>query len=75
MEDAINFINNLTIYDDEKIVLACSFGPDSMCLLDLLKKSNLNIIVAHVNHKLRKESVEVIKISSNFKQVNMKKRK
>ncbi|MDD2504849.1 MAG: tRNA lysidine(34) synthetase TilS [Bacilli bacterium] len=48
-------IKNLNIID-EYVVLACSYGPDSMLLLDLLKKEGFNIVVAHVNHKLRKES-------------------
>ncbi len=56
MEDVINFIKGLKIYEDEKIVLACSYGPDSMCLLDILRKLNFEVIVAHVNHKYRKES-------------------
>lgn len=47
---------------DSTIVLACSGGSDSMCLLSLLidesKKKNWKIIVAHVNHGLRKESDE-----------------
>ncbi len=56
MEDVIKIINNLKILDDDYVVLACSYGPDSMCLLDILKSLNKNIVVAHVNHKLRKES-------------------
>lgn len=56
MKDVNNFINSLEIYDDDKVVLACSYGPDSMCLLDILIKNHFNVVVAHVNHKLRKES-------------------
>ncbi|PAT02577.1 tRNA lysidine(34) synthetase TilS [Candidatus Izimaplasma bacterium ZiA1] len=43
---------------NETIVLALSGGVDSMVLFDILSKSskNLKIIVAHVNHKKRKES-------------------
>lgn len=58
MNKALNLIKHLNITNKEYIVLACSYGPDSMVLLDLLKKTNLKIIVAHVNHKLRKESDE-----------------
>ena len=54
MEEVINYIKNLNI--NSKVVLACSYGPDSMCLLDILKKLDINVIVAHVNHKLRSES-------------------
>ena len=56
MEEALNIINKLNIYKDSYVVLACSYGPDSMCLLDLLRKCNLNIVVAHVNHNFRFES-------------------
>ena len=43
----------------ETVVLATSGGPDSMCLLNLIKQNtNLKIICAHVNHKLREESEE-----------------
>lgn len=56
MEDVIRFIENLNIYENEKVVLACSYGPDSMCLLDILRKINIDVIVAHVNHKYREES-------------------
>lgn len=45
---------------NETIVLAVSGGPDSMCLYSLVNslkaEYNLTIIVAHVNHKLRKEA-------------------
>lgn len=48
------------IEKNSTIVVACSGGPDSMCLIDLLvrikKEKNLNVICAHVNHKLREES-------------------
>jgi len=44
----------------EKVVIACSGGPDSMALLHILstmkKEKNLEVICAHVNHNVRKES-------------------
>lgn len=44
------------------LVLACSGGPDSMFLFHVLmkcaKKRDLQLIVAHVNHKIREESDE-----------------
>ncbi len=44
------------------IVVGCSTGPDSMALVDLLLKKrnkyNLKLIIAHVNHNVRKESYE-----------------
>ena len=55
IDDSIKFKNADTI------VVGCSAGPDSMALVDMLlkvrEKYNLNIIVAHVNHNVRKESV------------------
>lgn len=56
IDDEFNF--NL----GDRIVVGCSAGPDSMALVDMLlkvrEKYNLYLIVAHVNHNLRKESVE-----------------
>lgn len=44
-------------YDKTKTyLLACSGGPDSMALLDMLLKDGFNVIVAHVNYKTREES-------------------
>ena len=44
------------------LVIACSGGPDSMALINLMNelkdKKNLKIICAHVNHKIRYESEE-----------------
>jgi tRNA(Ile)-lysidine synthase len=38
------------------IVVGVSGGPDSMCLMDVLRTAGYRIIVAHFNHKLRAES-------------------
>ncbi|HPF83158.1 MAG TPA: tRNA lysidine(34) synthetase TilS [Bacilli bacterium] len=55
MKEAYNFINNeLNIKENDYLILAISGGPDSMALLDLLKRygkeKNVNIVCAHVNH-------------------------
>ena len=59
MNRVIEFLDKV-IEVNSTIVIACSGGPDSMCLLNLLisirNKKELNLIVAHVNHKIRKES-------------------
>ena len=57
MDKTLNFLkNNL----DGDVVIACSGGPDSMALFDILLKirsfKNINIVCAHVNHKVRVES-------------------
>ena len=47
------------LIDNDTIVVGCSAGPDSMCLLHLLKeKTNYNIICCHINHNVRKQSAE-----------------
>ncbi len=59
MEQVYEFIKKLNI-DNKCIVAAISGGPDSMLLLDILlslrETSNINIVVAHVHHNLRRES-------------------
>ena len=54
MEKVIEFIKKSL--KDKTVILGCSYGPDSMCLLDLLINENINVICAHVNHNIRKES-------------------
>ena len=48
------------IESGDKIVIAVSGGPDSMCLLDVLRKLKeklkIEIVVAHVNHSIREEA-------------------
>ena len=54
--------DNFLFHNNDKIVVGCSTGPDSMALVDMLlkvrDKYNLYLIVAHVNHNVRKESYE-----------------
>ena len=56
IEDHFSFHNN------DIIVVGCSTGPDSMALVDLLlnirDKYHLSLIIAHVNHNVRKESYQ-----------------
>lgn len=47
------------IIENNKIVVGCSAGPDSMCLLHLLKENtNYDIVCCHINHNVRKQSIE-----------------
>ena len=48
----------LNLDKNKKYLLACSFGPDSMALFDMLLKEGYRFAVAHVNYHLRKESDE-----------------
>lgn len=52
-----NLLNrhNLNL-DGQKVIIGVSTGIDSMALLSILESLNLDIIVCHVNHKMRKAS-------------------
>ena len=58
----INIEENFAFKPNDTIVIGCSSGPDSMALVDMLlkirDKYNLSLIIAHVNHNVRKESYE-----------------
>lgn len=70
----INIEDNFTFHNGDKIVIGCSTGPDSMALLDMLlkirDKYNLSIIVAHVNHNVRKESYEEAEFIKKYSEEN-----
>lgn len=61
--------NNL-IGKNEKIVVGVSGGPDSMCLLQVLiilkNELNFNLVVAHINHMIRKEANSETKYVEDF---------
>ena len=44
------------IDDNDKILVGVSGGPDSMCLLHVLKSLNYDVCVAHINHGLRENA-------------------
>ena len=46
----------LSLDKSKKYIIACSFGPDSMALLDAAIKEKLKIAVAHVNYRKREAS-------------------
>lgn len=62
MKEAYNFLmNNYNLLNNnDYVVVAVSGGPDSMALMHLLQEIrnevNINIVCAHVNHNMRKES-------------------
>ena len=59
MKTVLKFLNE-NIKNGSTVIVACSGGPDSMCLIDLVaqikEEKNIKIICAHVNHKVRLES-------------------
>lgn len=58
----IDISKDFEFKNNDTIVIGCSTGPDSMALFDMLLKIkdryNLKIICAHVNHNIRKQSIE-----------------
>ena len=69
MEEEIKYIQN-KIEENSSVVVACSGGPDSMCLLNIITNvatvKKLKIICAHVNHKVRKKSDEEEKMVREY---------
>lgn len=57
MKETIAYLNSL-LKDGDTVVIGLSGGPDSMCLLNIIKslKRNIRIICAHINHNIREES-------------------
>jgi len=45
-----------TLSKNSKFILACSYGPDSMALFNMMLEADLDFIVCHVNYHKRKES-------------------
>lgn len=65
MNRSIEFLKTLNISTDY-IIVGCSSGPDSMCLLNLLYENGYNVVCAHVNHNIREESKEEFQYIKNF---------
>ena len=62
-EQVLNTIKKYNLIRlDDKVVCGVSGGPDSICMLDTLRKIketgklDFEIIVAHVNHQIREEA-------------------
>ena len=73
MKRELEFLEE-NITDNSKVIIACSGGPDSMCLLNLLirlkNNKNLELIVAHVNHKIRSVSDDEAKMVEEYAKKN-----
>lgn len=67
MKETKAYLKSL-LKDNDTIVVGLSGGPDSMCLLDVIKSLNkeIKIVCAHINHNIRKESFEEQKFIKNF---------
>jgi tRNA(Ile)-lysidine synthase len=71
MKETIAYLKSL-LKDEDTIVIGLSGGPDSMCLLDIIKSLNkkIKIICAHINHNIRQESFEEQKFIESYCQEN-----
>ncbi len=67
MKESIAYLNSL-LKEEDTLVIGVSGGPDSMCLLHLLLnlKKKINIICAHINHNIRKESAKELKFVEKY---------
>ncbi len=62
-----NVLENISLEKFEPIVIGCSTGPDSMALLHYMKENTENkIICCHINHNVRKESIEEENYLKNY---------
>ena len=50
--------NECLIEAGRPLVVGVSGGPDSLCLLDLLRRSGCQVVVAHLDHGLRAEAAQ-----------------
>ena len=70
----INIDKYFTFHNNDKIVVGCSTGPDSMALVDMLlkirDKYKLSIIISHVNHNVRRESYKEAEFLKNYCDLN-----
>ena len=70
----INIEEKFKFKTDDSIIIGCSSGPDSMALVDMLlkirDKYNLFLVVAHVNHNVRKESYDEAEYMKKYCQDN-----
>ena len=71
MKKVIEFLErDIKLKENDTIILGNSGGPDSMCLfyilLQLREKYHLNLVCAHVNHNVRRESAEEKEFLMNF---------
>ena len=57
---------------DRPIVVGVSGGPDSLCLMEILRQSGYWLIVAHFNHQLRPESdIEATTVEQRAARLNI----
>ena len=71
MQKEIKYLKN-GLTKNTKIIIGVSTGIDSMCLFSMLKNDGYDLVVAHVNHKRRKESDKEYEFLENYaKSINV----
>lgn len=73
MKETVAYLNSL-LKDNDTIVIGLSGGPDSMCLLNIIRSLNkkITIVCTHINHNIRIESFkEQKKIEEYCKKNNL----
>lgn len=66
MKECLEFLEKNNISKDDYLVVGCSSGPDSMCLLHLLHYNGYKVVCAHVNHNIRNESTKEYKFLKKY---------
>ena len=74
-EQVLNTIKKYNlINENDKIICGVSGGPDSICMLDILKdlkeELKFELIVCHVNHLIREEAISDEEYVVNYCKVN-----
>lgn len=63
----LNILNKINLINEPYLIIGTSAGPDSMALLDIMKKSfNIPIVCVHINHNVRKQSKKEEKYLENY---------
>ena len=62
MKEALVFLTNI-LKDKDIVVLGLSGGPDSMCLLDILRHLNKDITIIDANKRLITDQIKCVNIN------------
>lgn len=69
--DILEIVNNYIKYNNmldtnDKIIVACSGGSDSIALAEILYNLNYKIFIAHLDHQYRHNSVDDLNFVKNY---------
>ena len=67
--------SSVLMSSNKRYLVACSAGPDSMALLDMLvkmqEKMHFKVLVAHFDHQLRNDSQQETEVLQNYSVVSV----